>query len=195
MGTYSLLIGPSQPHLEQEGEKKLEKEGEKKLEKEEKKNKLEEDEEEGEREEQSPKNMLVKTGEKTTGTVTIKIGDRDIKKEEEKSKVKDMDTQLLCEEPETGSGRNESAGESEPEVEEAEGGRSEVRPTCQQLGDIPPAEGGGVQAAAVEILPPEHATPAAVELGKSATTETTAAGPLAVEEIRLAAPTLRQVSE
>jgi len=185
MGTYSLLIGPSQPHLDQEGEKKLEKEEEK--------NKLEEDEEEVEKEEQSPKNMPVLTDDKTSGTVTIKIGDREIKKEEEKSKEeKDMETKLLCAEPEAWCGRNESAGESEPEVEEAEGGRSEVRPTCQQQGDIPP-EGGGVQA--VEILPPEHATPAAVELGKSATAEITAAGPLSVAEIRLAAPTLRQASE
>ncbi len=190
IGTYSLLIGPSQPLLEQEGEKKLEKEEEKKL----------EDEEEGEKEEQSPKNMLVQTDEKTTGTVTIKIGDRDIKKEEEKSKEKDMETKLLCAEPEAGCGgtrRNESAGESEPEVEEAEGGRrSEVRPTCQQQGGIPAAGEGGVQsAAAVEILPPEHATPAAVELGKLAITETTAAGPLSVAEIRLEAPTVRQASE
>jgi hypothetical protein len=185
MGTYSLLIGPSQPLLEQEGEKKLEKEEEK--------NNLENDEE-GEREEQSPKNMPVQRDEKTTGTVTVKIGDRDIKKEEEKNKVKDMETKLLCAEPEAGCGetrRNESAGESEPEVEEAEGGRSEVRPTCQQQGDIPP-EGGGVPA--VEILPPEHGTPAAVELGKSAITET-AEGPLSVVEIRLAAPTLRQAAE
>jgi hypothetical protein len=187
MGTYSLLIGPSQPHLEQEGEKKLEKEEEK--------NKLEEDEEEGEREEQSPKNM--QTNEKTTGTVTIKIGDREIKKEEEKSKEKDMETKLLCAEPEAwcgGTRRNESAGESEPEVEEVEGGRSEARPTCQQQGDIPPEGGGAPAVAAVEILPPEHATPAAVELGKSATTET-AEGPLSVADIRQSAPTLRQASE
>jgi hypothetical protein len=189
MGTYSLLIGPSQPHLEQEGEKKLEKEEEK--------NNLENDEEEGEKEEQSPKNKQVLTDEKTTGTVTIKIGDRETKKEEEKSKEKeDMDTKLLCaEEPEAwcgGTRRNESAGESEPEVEEAEGGRSEVRPTCQQQDDIPAA---GADVPAVEILPPEHATPAAVELGKSATAELAAAGPLTVAEIRLAAPTLRQASE
>jgi hypothetical protein len=195
MGTYSLLIGPSQPHLEQEGEKKLEKEVEK--------NKLE-DEEEGEKEERSPKNMPMLTDEKTTGTVTIKIGDRDIKKEEEKSKKeKDMETKLLCAEPEAwcgGTRRNESAGESEPEVEEVEGGRSEVRPTCQQQAGILP-DGGGVQsAAAVEILPPEHATPAgllpsaAVELGKSATTEL-AAGSLSVVDIRQAVPTLRQALE
>jgi hypothetical protein len=188
MGTYSLLIGPSQPHLEQEGEKKLEKEEEKNI--------LENDEEEGEREKQSPENMLVQRDEKTTGTVTIKIGDRDIKKEEEKNKEKDMETKLLCAEPEAWCGRNESAGESEPEVEEVEGGRSEVRPTCQQQGDIPP-EGGGVQSAAAAILPPESAglSLAAVELGKSATTETTAAGTLSVVEIRPAATTLRQASE
>jgi hypothetical protein len=191
MGTYSLLIGPSQTHLEQEGEKKLEKEEEKNLENE---------EEEEEREEQSPKNMSVLTDEKTTGTVTIKIGDRDIKKEEEKAK--DTDTKLLCAEPEAwcgGTRRNESAGESEPEVEEVEGGRSEVRPTCQQQGNIP-AAGGGVQATAAEILPPEYSAPAAllppaaVELGKSATTDT-AEGPLSVAEVRLAATTLRQASE
>jgi hypothetical protein len=180
----------------------LDQEGEKKLEKEEEKNKLEEDEEEVEKEEQSPKNMPVLTDDKTSGTVTIKIGDREIKKEEEKSKEeKDMETKLLCAEPEAWCGRNESAGESEPEVEEAEGGRSEVRPTCQQQGGIPAAGGGGQAAAAVEILPPELSTPAevlpaaAVELRKSATAELAAAGSLTVAEIRLAAPTLRQVLE
>jgi len=157
MGTYSLLIGHSQPLLELEEKKQLELEEEQlEIEEEEHLELVKEQlklEEKKQLEKEDTKNANIPIVETITGTVTIRIVDGDIKKEKEtdedtlnKMKEKDewneekkernegkngedMDKELVCAPPEACGRirRNESAGESEPEME-AEGGKSEGKP-------------------------------------------------------------------